>query len=49
MEENLHGTATNFTIHREALLGLGGVHRQLESLPTKWTLNVFRFLHLTEI
>jgi hypothetical protein len=47
-EGNFHGTATNLTIHNESLRGLRGVHRQLKGLPTKWTLNSLRFLHLPE-
>jgi hypothetical protein len=46
MDGNFHGTTTDFAIHREFLRGLGDVHRQRESLSTKWTLNCFRFLHL---
>jgi hypothetical protein len=48
LDRHFHGTAANLTIDDEALRGLGGVHRQFESLPTKWTLNVFRLLHLPD-
>jgi hypothetical protein len=46
LEEHLHGAAANFTINRELLRRLGGVHHEFESLPTIWTLDFFRFLHL---
>jgi hypothetical protein len=48
LEEDLHGPAANLTINRELLRRLGGVHRELECLPTIWTLDFFRFLHLPD-
>jgi hypothetical protein len=47
-QENLHGPAADFTINRESLLGEAGVHGEFEFLPTKWTLDGFRFLHLPD-
>jgi hypothetical protein len=48
LEKHLHGSAANFAINRELLGRLRGVHRKFERLPTIWTLDFFRFLHLPD-
>jgi hypothetical protein len=48
LKEHLHGPAANLAVNGELLLRLGGVHREFEELPTKWTLDFFRFLHLPD-
>jgi hypothetical protein len=48
LDGHFQRAAANLTVNNELLRRLGGVHFQRENLSTKWTLNVFRFLHLPE-
>jgi hypothetical protein len=46
LEEDFHGAAADFTVYRKPLFGFARVQLQFKRLPTIWTLDFFRFLHL---